>query len=75
MPPTFRDLKRLCERDHWSLVRSADYWSYEKVLDDGRVLRTKVSRALHREIPRGLWERILKQQLQIAEEKFWRRAR
>lgn len=75
MPPTFRDLKRYAERDRWALVRSTDHWYYEKVLSDGRLLRTKVSRALHREIPRHLWERILKHQLQITEEEFWKKIR
>lgn len=70
MPPTFRDLKRYVERDRWTRVRSTDHWYYEKVLPDGRVLRTKVSRALHREIPRHLWERILKHQLQTTEDEF-----
>jgi len=75
VPPTFRDLRRYCERDRWTLLRSTDRWIHEKVLPDGRVLRTQVSRAVHREIPRGLWERILKHQLQIREEDFWKKVR
>ena len=75
MPPTFRHLKRFCEGDRWVLIRSTDHWYYEKVLPDGRVLRTKVSRALQREIPRHLWERILKHQLHITEEEFWKKIR
>lgn len=57
------------------LIRSTDHWYDEKVLPDGRVLRTKVSRALQREIPRHLWERILKHQLHITEEEFWKKIR
>lgn len=75
MPPAFRDVKRFCERDRWALIRSTDHWYYEKVLPDGRILRTKVSRALHREIPGHLWKNILKHQLQILEEEFWRKIR
>lgn len=75
MPPKFRDLKRFCERDRWVLVRSTDHWYYEKVLADGSVLCAKVSRALHREIPRQLWEKILKHQLHTTEEIFWKKVR
>ncbi len=75
MPAKFRDLKRFCERDRWVLIRSTDHWYYEKVLPDGRVLRTKVSRSLQREIPRHLWERILKHQLHITEVEFWKKLR
>ena len=57
------------------LIRSTDHWYYEKVLPDGRVLRTKVSRALQREIPRHLWEQVLKHQLHITEEEFWKKIR
>lgn len=75
MPPTFGDLKRYVERDRWTLVRSTDRWYYEKVLANGRVLRTKVNRALHREIPRRLWERILKHQLQTTEKELQKKSR
>lgn len=39
------------------------------------MLRTKVSRALHQEIPGHLWKSILKHQLHIPEEEFWRKIR
>ncbi|MDH7578202.1 MAG: hypothetical protein QHH75_10380 [Bacillota bacterium] len=71
MPPKFGDLKRYCEKNGWVLVRSTDHWYYEKVLADGTVLMTKVSRAVHKEIPKQLWQRILKKQLKITEKEFW----
>lgn len=71
MPPTFGDLKRYCEKTGWVLVRNTDHWYYEKLLPDGTLLRTRVSHAVHREIPRGLWSKILKNQLRISEEEFW----
>ncbi len=71
MPPKFGDLKRYCEKNGWVLVRSTDHWYYEKVLADGTVLRTKVSHAVHKEIPKHLWQRILKKQLKITEKEFW----
>jgi hypothetical protein len=44
---------------------------YEKVLSDGTVLRTKISHAVSKEIPKNLWERIRQKQLQISETAFW----
>lgn len=75
MPPRFRDLKRYCENDGWQLYKDTDHWYYQKVTADGQVLTTRVSRALHREIPGHLWQRILKHQLRTTEEEFWRKTR
>lgn len=75
MAPRFGDLKRYCDSDGWVLTRNTDHWYYEKVLGDGRVLRTKVSHAVHKEIPKHLWDRILKKQIQTTENEFWRKAR
>lgn len=72
MPPRFRELKAYCEKNGWALIRKTDHYYYEKVLPDGRVLRTRVSMALHKEIPRQLWQRILSRQLQVTEEEFYR---
>lgn len=35
------------------------------------MLRAKVSRAIHREIPGHLWKSVLKHHIKIPEEKFW----
>ncbi len=70
MPPKFGDLKRYCDKNGWVLLRDTDHWYYEKVLTDGTVLRTKISHAVHKEIPEGLWYKILKQQLKISEQEF-----
>lgn len=71
MPPTYRALKRYCDKNGWVLVRDTDHWYYEKVLADGTILRTKVSHALAKEIPAHLWARILKYQLKATEKEFW----
>ncbi|MGI6405773.1 MAG: hypothetical protein ACOX2E_04760 [Syntrophaceticus sp.] len=72
MPPRYKDLKRYCEKNGWVLVRNTDHWYYEKVLKDGTVLRTKISHAVQKEIPGNLWNKILKRQLKINEEEFWK---
>ena len=72
MPPKFKDLERNCEKDNWELNRNTDHFYDRKTLDDGRILQKKVSHAVHKEIPKGLWERILKKQLCLdSEEAFW----
>ena len=71
MPPKFRDLKRYCERNGWTLTRNTDHWYYEKVLANGNVLQTKVSHAIHKEIPSNVWQWILKKQLKMTERDFW----
>lgn len=67
--PKWKDLKRFCERDGWELYKSTDHDFYRKVLPDGTIKRTKVSRS-SKEIPYHLWRAILKQQIQVTEEYF-----
>lgn len=71
MAPKFGDLKRYCDKNGWVMIRNTDHWYYEKVLIDGTVLRTKISHAISKEIPKNLWERIRQKQLQISETSFW----
>jgi len=71
MAPKFGDLKRYCDKNGWVMLRNTDHWYYEKVLIDGTVLRTKISHAISKEIPKNLWERIRQKQLQISETTFW----
>lgn len=72
MPPKFGQLKKFCEKTGWILARDTDHWYFEKVLANGDVLRTRVSHAVNKEIPGNLWRKILKQQLKITEEEFWK---
>ncbi|QJD86264.1 hypothetical protein HH215_25920 [Cohnella herbarum] len=70
MPPRFRDLKSYCDKNGWVLIGNTDHWYYEKVLQNGDILKTKVSLAVHKEIPRNIWKNILKHQLKITENEF-----
>ena len=72
MPPRFGDLKKYCEKNGWVMIRNTDHWYYEKVLTDGTLLQTKVSHAVHKEIPTNIWKLILKRQLKISEQEFWK---
>lgn len=76
---TFRELKAYLDHDGgWEEVpnrsrggsRGGDHWRYRKVLPDGRVLRTKVSRSLGSEIGESLLRHIVKAQLETTMDEF-----
>ena len=42
--PSWKDLRRYCERDGWELYRETDHCYYRKVLDDGSIRYTAGNR-------------------------------
>ena len=42
--PSWKELKRFCERDGWQLYKSTDHDFYRKIDEDGNLRFTKVSR-------------------------------
>lgn len=67
--PSWKELRRFCERDGWELYKKTDHYYYRKILPDGSVLRTKVSQGSG-QISYYLWCEILKKQLQTTQEHF-----
>ncbi|MTI94349.1 MAG: type II toxin-antitoxin system HicA family toxin [Firmicutes bacterium] len=67
--PSWRELKRFCERDGWELYKHTDHYYYRKLMPDGFIKRTKVSMGSG-EIPSVLWKRILHKQLMVSMEYF-----
>jgi hypothetical protein len=67
--PSWRELRRFCERDGWELLRETDHYFYQKRNNDGTKRYTRVSKGSG-EIGHGLWKRILTQQLQVSKEYF-----
>lgn len=67
--PSWKELRRFCERDGWELYKDTDHYFYRKLLDDGSLKRTKVSKGTG-EIPKKLWKEILRKQLQVTESYF-----
>lgn len=65
----WKDLKRFCDRDQWELYKNTDHYHYRKLMPNGTLKRTKVSRGSG-EIESDLWQKILKQQLQVTQEYF-----
>ncbi len=74
--PRHADLHRFCEIDGWEKTtkgrRNPDHIRYRKILDDGRVLRTKVSHGHGSIGDSALWHRIWREQLALGgEQEFW----
>jgi len=67
--PSWRELRRFCERDGWELYKDTDHYFYRKQEQDGTIKRTKVSKGSS-EIHYHLWKQILKKQLMVTEEEF-----
>lgn len=74
--PRHSDLKRFCQIEDWEEVtsgrRSPDHTRFRKVLDDGTVLRTKVSHGRGSIDDPSLWRHIWRDQLGLeSEDDFW----
>ena len=67
--PSWKDLKRFCERDGWELYKNTDHYFYRKDGNDGTPKFTKVSKGTG-EIKGKLWHVILNRQLQVTKEYF-----
>jgi predicted RNA binding protein YcfA (HicA-like mRNA interferase family) len=68
--PSWSDLEHYLKRNEWKLVRQSGRDKiYEKTMPDGVIRRTAVSKSSS-EIGKGLFSRILKQQLGIDKEEF-----
>lgn len=66
---SWKDLRRFLENDGYALVRHGVDDMYEKMLSDGTIKRVRVSKGTG-EIGKGLFSRILKQQLGVTKEQF-----
>ncbi len=67
--PKWKELKRFCENDGWELYKNTDHYYFRKKDENGTIRKTKVSKGSE-EIKPGLWQEILKKQLQITKEYF-----
>jgi hypothetical protein len=76
--PTRQDHGKFCDIEGWTPVRDArgrtgtHHVTYELILPDGRVLRTRISHPVDRSTyGSSLWSHILRDQLGVSEEEFW----
>lgn len=67
--PSWRELRRFCDTDGWTLYRATDHCYYRKQLPDDTILRTKVSKGSG-EIHGHLWDEIRNRQLKVTQESF-----
>ena len=68
--PSWSDLENYLKRNEWKLVRQNGRDKiFEKTMPDGVIRRTAVSKSSS-EIGKGLFNRILKQQLGIDKQEF-----
>lgn len=79
---TRREHQRFCEIDGWVEVLNArgkptqHHITYELLLGDGRILRTRISRPANTDrYGKGLWAHILDDQLMVSVEEFWSASR
>jgi hypothetical protein len=77
--PTRQDHDKFCAIEGWTPVRDArgrtgtHHVTYELTLPDGRILRTRISHPPDRTTyGSSLWSHILRDQLAVSEEEFWR---
>ena len=77
--PTCQDHDKFCGIGGWTPVRDArgrtgtHHVTYELNLPDGRILRTRISHPPDRTTyGSSLWSHILRDQLAVSEEEFWR---
>ncbi|HET8657900.1 MAG TPA: hypothetical protein VFM55_02760 [Micromonosporaceae bacterium] len=76
--PTRNVHDQFCKNEGWRRVRDArgrtgtHHVTYELVLPDGRILRTRISHPPDRTTyGPSMWRHILNDQLQVSEESFW----
>lgn len=76
--PTRADHQKFCLTEGWSQVRTArgrkgaHHLTYELVLPDGRILRTRISHPPDRsDYGPSLWSHILRDQLAVSDAGFW----
>ncbi|CAB4347024.1 unannotated protein [freshwater metagenome] len=76
---TRREHVRFCEVEGWRQVQSAresannHHLTFELALDDGRVLRTRISRPPNNDsYGKALWSHILRDQLCVTQSEFWK---
>ncbi len=73
-----REHQRFCEIEGWQEVRNSrgkptqHHITYELLVGDGSVLRTRISRPANTdEYGKGMWSHILDDQLHVTETEFW----
>ena len=67
--PSWRELRRFCQRDGWELFKDTDHYYYRKKISAEDYKTTMVSKGSG-QINGNLWKRILNHQLKVSKEYF-----
>ena len=73
--PTWQEIEEFCRRDGWTPVRETNHGFFRKVLPDGTVLETHRSVSDDKMMSPGRFTSILRLQLRVGEDEFWRTIR
>lgn len=72
------DHEKFCLTERWEVLKNArgkpvrHHATYRLVLEDGRILRTRISRPIDRTTySNSTWNHILQDQLKVDDEEFW----
>lgn len=68
---TWADIESFLAADEWAPTRKTGHDFYEKVLPNGDLLRTHVSRSSGKTMSPGRFRAILRNQLKVGESEFW----
>jgi len=75
-PPSFGEIEQFCLADGWQVGTTTTHVPYERLHEcpgfEPVLLETAVSKSRSKEPSQGRWRSILKLQLQVSEEEFWR---
>lgn len=68
---TWAEIESFLDADEWTPNRKTGHDFYEKLLPNGDLLRTHVSRAGNKSMSPGRFRAILRNQLKVGEREFW----
>lgn len=72
---TWDDVESFLRADDWTMTRETSHEFFEKLLPNGDLLRTHISRSRHKTLSRGRFRAILRDQLRVSETDFWNAVR
>ena len=69
MAATYKDFRIVLKTRAFELIRSKKHETWQKILSDGTILQVRVSHQKHRDIPKALFHKMLRQAA-LTEEEF-----
>lgn len=73
--PTWEELEEFCRIDRWQEIDKSDDHRYYQLVHGRTVLQTRVSHSSKKTMSEGRWSSILRDQLQVSADDFWKALR